>query len=170
MRTLVALLIVGAAAIPLAAQTKPPAPDPKWLSIDPGAHHVTLQLDAATSDKNGGLNFDGYTSGDLTLTVPAGWRVTVRMKNRDATLPHSVALVSGTDPLPVQMTAPAVAGAATPSATLGTDPGDSATMTFAAPAGHYRLFCAVPGHGMAGMWIWLDVSESARTPSLHAGD
>lgn len=170
MRTFIALIIANAVAMPLAAQAKPPAPDPRWLLSDAQARHVTLRLDAATSDKNGGLNFNGYTSGDLTVTVPTGWSITVRMVNHDATLPHSVALISATDPLPVQMTDPAVPGATTPSATLGTGPSDSATMTFTAPAGHYRLFCAVPGHGMAGMWIWLDVSESARTPSLHAGD
>ena len=170
MRIFEALLIAGMAAAPLAAQTKPPKPDPRWLTSDPRARHVTLQLDAATSDKNGGLNFDGYTSGDLTVTIPAGWSVTVRMTNHDATLQHSVALMSGTDPIPVQMTEPAVPSAATPSATLGTGPADSTTMTFTAPAGQYRLFCAVPGHGMAGMWVWLDVSDSARAPNLHAGD
>lgn len=170
MRTSALLIATLAAATRLAAQEQPPTPNPAWLSYDAHGRRLTLQLDAATSDRNGGLNFDGYTSGDLTLTVPAGWRVTIRMRNHDATLPHSVALIGANDAIPVQMTAPALPGAATPAALLGTAPRDSATMTFTPPAGRYRLFCAVPGHGLAGMWIWLEASDSARVPALRAGD
>jgi len=40
-------------------------------------------------------------------------------------------------------------------------------MRFAAqPAGEYLIFCGVPGHGAAGMWIRLRVSATATTPAL----
>ena len=35
-------------------------------------------------------------------------------------------------------------------------------------AGSFIVFCAVPGHGAAGMWIRLVVSDTARRPSLAA--
>jgi hypothetical protein len=40
-------------------------------------------------------------------------------------------------------------------------------MRFAAqPAGEYLIFCGVPGHGAAGMWIRLRVSAPAQAPAL----
>jgi sulfocyanin len=170
MRTTPVTLLALAVAAPLAAQDMPAAPDPRWITYDTATRQVTLQLDAATSPRNGGLNFEGYAGGDLSVTLPAGWSLTVRMANRDANLPHSLALIAASAPVPVQVSAPAVAGAATPDPVTGTPPHASASMTFTPPAGRYRLVCAVPGHAMAGMWIWLDVTDSVRVPILHAGD
>jgi uncharacterized cupredoxin-like copper-binding protein len=33
-------------------------------------------------------------------------------------------------------------------------------------AGAYMIFCAVPGHGLAGMWIRLKVSPTEKRPTL----
>jgi len=33
-------------------------------------------------------------------------------------------------------------------------------------AGDYLIFCGVPGHGAAGMWIRLRLSATAKTPAL----
>jgi uncharacterized cupredoxin-like copper-binding protein len=38
----------------------------------------------------------------------------------------------------------------------------------AASPGAYMIFCAVPGHGMAGMWMRLQVSATARRATLTA--
>ena len=34
------------------------------------------------------------------------------------------------------------------------------------PAGNYRFYCAVPGHGAAGMWIRLKVDPSVTAPRM----
>src|SRR3989454_10581615 len=42
------------------------------------------------------------------------------------------------------------------------------TIRFTAqPAGDYLIFCGVPGHGAAGMWIRFQVSASATAPALR---
>jgi uncharacterized cupredoxin-like copper-binding protein len=45
--------------------------------------------------------------------------------------------------------------------------GEADSVRFAAnKAGSYMIFCAVPGHGLAGMWIRLKVSPTEKRPSL----
>ncbi|PYO69343.1 MAG: hypothetical protein DMD71_04735, partial [Gemmatimonadetes bacterium] len=69
------LLAVGSVA--LAAQTSGPAVDPGWLRADSAARSVAVTLVAALTPASGGLNFNGFTGGALTVTVPTGWTVTL---------------------------------------------------------------------------------------------
>lgn len=156
-----------ALATPLAAQRAPAAADPTWLKGDPAARRVTLDLIAGETPANGGLNFNGAASGKVTVLVPEGWEVVVRVTNQDGNLPHSAELISGDGALPVQAVPPAVAGAETTRLMDGFARGDSSTFRFTAPAGSYRLFCAVPGHGLAGMWIGLTVTAKVTSPALR---
>jgi hypothetical protein len=71
-------------------------------------------------------------------------------------------------PLPTQPVGPAIPRAFTLNLGKGIPPAGTDDMRFTAePAGDYLIFCAVPGHGAAGMWIRLQVSAKARTPALR---
>ena len=48
----------------------------------------------------------------------------------------------------------------------GMNQGQTDVMRFTAtPAGSYRIFCGVPGHGLSGMWIWFKVDAAATAAS-----
>src|SRR5216684_4995311 len=142
----------------------PPAPAPQidcnWLSVDTTAKTATFQLTAGLTQLNGGLNFNGYNDGKLTLTVPAGWNVVIRFTNHDANLPHSAEVVDTTKPMPAgPVEPPAFPRAMTVRLMQGLASGEADSLRFVAnKAGSYMIFCAVPGHGLAGMWIRLKVS------------
>src|SRR5260221_3693950 len=93
-----------------AAQTATAKPqiDCNWLTVDTTAKTATFQLTSGLTPLNGGLNFNGFNDGKLTLTVPTGWTVVIRFTNHDANLPHSAEVVDTTKPMP----AGAVAAAA----------------------------------------------------------
>jgi hypothetical protein len=116
---------------------------------------------------NGALNFNGFRDGELTLVVPVGWTTQIAFRNHDGMLPHSAEVIAPQKPLPTQPVTPAIARAFTTSLATGLPPEGTDDMRFSAqPAGEYLIFCGVPGHGAAGMWIKLRVSSSATTPAL----
>lgn len=168
-RTLAALGLLLIAAAPAAGQTTPaPRPDPGWMTVDSAARRVTFELIAGMTTANGSLNFNGQKGGNLTFVVPRGWQVTLNFSNRDKNLPHSAQVVSAQGSVPMGPGTSAFPGAAS------TDPGTGVPATAAmepirftaSTAGDYRIFCAVPGHGMAGMWIKFIVSTTATSPSV----
>ena len=144
-----------------------PAVDPSWLQVDTVTKTVTFQLVAGLTGLNGALNFNGFRDGGLTLTVPVGWSVVMRFRNHDGMLPHSAEIIADTHPLPTGPVAPAFPRAFTLRLDQGLISEQTDDMRFIADGGgSYLIFCGVPGHGAAGMWIRLDVSGSLRTPSL----
>lgn len=151
------LALVAAAAVAAAK------PDPhRFLSVDAPHRVVSVSLLAGYDSSNNGFNFDGYGRGELTVTVPLGWRVRVTCTNR-AAVRHSCAVVKGA------MTArPAFRGAAVPAPLLGLRQGRTATFSFVASApGAFRLACLVPGHEEARMWDVLEVVRGGA-PSISA--
>jgi sulfocyanin len=143
-----------AAAAPAAA-----GPD-QWLKYDAGSNTVTFELVA------GPFNFNGFTSGGATLTVPAKANVVINFVNKDGT-PHSAEVVSGDGPIPNAATDPAIPRAYTNKVLKGLPQEASDAMRFTvAESGTYRMFCGVPGHGLSGMWIWMKVDPTAKTPSF----
>jgi len=94
------LLLLSA---PLCAAQSPaanPQIDCNWLTVDTTAKTATFQLTAGLTQLNGGLNFNGFNDGKLTLTVPTNWTVVLRFANHDANLPHSAEVVDTTKPMP----------------------------------------------------------------------
>jgi len=152
------------------AQTTQAQIDRTWLTVDTTAKTATFQLTAGLTQLNGGLNFNGFNDGKLTLTVPANWTVVLRFANHDANLPHSAEVVDTTKPMPAgPVDPPAFARATTVAARLlqGLGSGETDSVRFVAnKAGSYMIFCAVPGHGLAGMWIRLTVSATEKRPTL----
>jgi sulfocyanin len=159
------------AAYPAVAQREvaPQAIDPGWLSVDTTSRTVTFELIAGLTGLNGALNFNGFRDGGLTLTVPLGWTVVMHFRNHDGMLPHSAEVIPDTHPLPTQPVTPAFRGGVTIRLAEGLISEARDDLRFIADkGGSYLIFCGVPGHGAAGMWIRLVVSGSVRKPYLAA--
>lgn len=165
LRLALGLLLIGSLTVPARAQQQ--RVDPTWLSFDSGAKTARFQLIAGLTGLNGALNFNGFRDGGLTVVIPAGWTAEIAFKNHDGMLPHSAEVISPQTPLPAQPVSPAIPRAFTLKLSTGIPPEGTDVMRFAAqPAGEYLIFCGVPGHGAAGMWIRLRVSETAHAPTL----
>jgi Sulfocyanin (SoxE) domain len=163
------LMLLGGVLVGLCApgSVQQQAIDPTWLSVDAAAHAVRFQLIAGLTGSNGALNFNGFSDGRLTLVVPVGWQAELDFRNHDGMLPHSAEIISPSVPLPVQPVSPAIPRAFTLRLTEGLVSEATDTMRFMAqPAGDYLIFCGVPGHGAAGMWIRFQVSATATMPQL----
>jgi hypothetical protein len=164
-RFALAFALMCTLAVPLRAQQQ--QVDSKWLSFDPAAKTARFQLIAGLTGLNGALNFNGFRDGGLTLVIPVGWKAEIAFKNHDGMLPHSAEVITPQTPLPVQPVSPAIPRAFTLKLAEGLPPQGTDIMRFAAqPAGEYLIFCGVPGHGAAGMWIRLRVSATAPAPAL----
>jgi len=159
-----------AVALCLTAAVRPgPDIDPAWLSFDAPAKSVRVQLIAGLTGLNGALNFNGFSDGRLTVVVPVGWQTEIDFRNHDGMLPHSAEIIAPQTPLPTQPVPPAIPRAFTLRLTEGLVSEATDTIRFTAPpAGEYLIFCGVPGHGAAGMWIRVRVSVTAEAPALLA--
>src|SRR6266852_2344815 len=161
--SVIALLLLSAPICVAQSPTTQPQIDCNWLTVDTTAKTATFQL-------NAGLNFNGFNDGKLTLTVPLNWTVVLRFVNHDANLPHSAEVVDTTKPMPaVPVEPPAFPRATTVQGRLlqGLGSGETDSVRFVAnKAGSYMIFCAVPGHGLAGMWIRLRVAPTEKRPTL----
>ena len=154
----------------IAAQTTSTQPqiDNSWLTEDSVSKTATFQLTSGLTQLAGGLNFNGFNDGKLTLSVPTGWNVVIRFKNQDPNLTHSVEVVDTAKPIPAgPVDPPAFPHAMSTKLMTGLAAGDSDTIKFVAnKAGSYMIFCGVPGHGLAGMWLRLRVSPAEKRPTL----
>jgi len=159
---------VGAAAAQTATGGKI---DPTWLRTDAAGKTVDFKLVTGLTNNNGGMNFNGFGRGGLVLTVPQGWTVALHFKNEDPNLPHSVEVIPEAAAIPTGPVPPAFEHATTGRLEQGFSTGQGAEIRFAAAkAGSFLIFCAVPGHGAAGMWIRLAVSEATGTPALATAE
>jgi sulfocyanin len=141
-----------------------PADSTTFMTVNAAAKNVSINLYAAYGSANGGMNFNGGSKGDQTITVPLGWSVHIAFQNKDA-IPHSAILLPDHLPLPAQPDNPAIARAYTKDVTGGIPTDGTDTMDFtAAPAGNYLIVCGVPGHGPSGMYIKFVVSAEAKAP------
>jgi hypothetical protein len=136
-----------------------------WMYVDAKRHHVVINLVAAATADNNGFNYDGYSKGKGTFTVPEGWTVDWIFSNAGA-LPHSAALVATLKP-----GAPAVviglAPIQTANPTQGIGPKQEQYVSFnTISSGNYYLACLVAGHIESGMWDHFNVSASTTMPSI----
>ena len=160
------LLLLGTR---LPAQTPQAQVDTSQLTVDTATKTATFQLVAGQTNLNSGLNFNGFNDGKLTLTVPQNWNVVIEFANKDPNLPHSAEVVDTTKPMPAGPVDPTFARATTTKLMNGLASGEADTFRFVAnKAGSFMIFCAVPGHGLAGMWIRLTVSPTDKRPTLVA--
>ena len=144
------------------------APDTTWLKWNSATRTATFKLIAGIPGRaKSPFNFNGYTDGELILTVPENSTVVLNFVNDDGT-PHSAQVIA--DKLPVPNMAPeqsAIPRAYSKAVSEGIAQFGTDALRFkAAPAGSYLIFCGVPGHGLSGMWIRFKVSPDAKEPGL----
>jgi uncharacterized cupredoxin-like copper-binding protein len=149
--------------------------DPTWLTWDSGSSTATFKLIAGLQGGKSPFNFNGFTDDELTLVVPENSTVVVNFVNEDG-VPHSAEVIDAKKPIPNMSGEPAIPRAYTRKALEGLNQGETDFMRFkASPAGDYRFFCGVPGHGISGMYIGFSVKPDAKearldlTPGKTAG-
>lgn len=142
-------------------------PDPKWLTWNPDTRTATFALIAGlTGQVKSPFNFNGYVDGELTLVVPENSTVVMNFVNEDGT-PHSAVVIDDKEPMPNMAENAAIPRAYSAKASEGLGYFGKDVIRFkAAPAGAYRIFCGVPGHGLSGMWIKFKVSPDVTEPAL----
>ncbi|MGH7566271.1 MAG: sulfocyanin-like copper-binding protein, partial [Gemmatimonadota bacterium] len=65
---------------------------PEWMTVDPTAKTVTMDIQAGGSDVNNYWNYNGLYAGHGSFTVPQGYAVTINFTNADPTQPHSLGI------------------------------------------------------------------------------
>jgi len=157
---------------PAAAPAGPTAPTgpmtiPSWYEVDHDAGTVHMTLTAGSTPDNNYWNYNGAVRGELAITVPVGYTITIDLVNADPNMAHSVGISPeltnfAVPPAPE----PVFPGAITEnpgSMVDGTMPGETATITFVADtAGNYSAVCYVPGHSAVGMWLFFNVSDAGE--------
>ena len=147
-----------------AAATAPPS----WMTVDAAKKAVSFVIKMAENGTNGTFNFNGYARGDMTITVPLGWKVHMHVINiGEGAIPHSLEIAAVTEAMPSQGVSPAFDGAYTVQLVPGMGVGKSDSVDFTAnQAGKYWMMCGVPGHAEGGMWDWFVVSPTATEPTV----
>jgi len=132
---------------------------PDWLSYDSIKKQVHIKLIATENANNNGLNYNGYSQGNITLIVPTDWLINISLTNWDASATHDLILTRPfvEDNIPSELTGEYSAIKRAYIAPLFANGTDS--LSFTAKAGQYWLFCGVKGHGINGMWIKLIVNN-----------
>lgn len=145
-----------------AATTEAAAPDTGVVQYDTATKTVTFRL------VSGPFDFNGFTNGGATLTVPPGSTNVWNFEQNDGT-PHSAEIASGTGPVPNSGGNPAIPRAYTNKVVEGLVQGAKDVIRFTAPdSGTFRIVCGVPGHALSGMWLWLKVDPAAKNPMFGA--
>jgi hypothetical protein len=134
--------------------------DSQFVSFDAATNTVTFKLVA------GPFVFNGFGNGQATLTVPPKSNIVINFVQDDGT-PHSAEVQSGEGPTANSGGDPAIPRAYTNKVVEGLPQGATDVMKFSVPeSGKFRIVCGVPGHAAGGMWIWMAVDPSAKTPSF----
>ena len=167
---------VDAPAPPQRATTPPPTDPSQFLTLDTRKDNtIVFNAVGGYDDANNGLNFNGYSKGDATITVPAGWGLIINLWN-NAPIPHSLGIVTADQVTQATDYTFAFQGAYTPNPINGFT-GDQeqhlvaveSPLPLASP-GEFAIICVIPGHTPAGMWLNLVVDENATTATLDGPD
>ena len=141
---------------------------PDWFQMDAGSNAVSLNITAGSTSAQNYWNFNGFTQGNGSITVPVGATVTVNFANNDPNMAHSLGIEEWQDSFSGTIeVSPAFDGAVSSnpgSLTDATMPGESETLTFtASEAGEYVMICYIPGHAQIGMWVKFIVSADGTS-------
>lgn len=151
----------------LPAPPSGPLTMPAWFVVDNEARTVQVTLTAGETNANNYWNYNGATNGDIAITVPEGYTVTITQVNRDPNMAHSIGILDlpANFAMPPQPT-PVFAGAISQNPTSMIDatmPGETEDIEFVAgAAGTYGLVCLIPGHSAIGMWLYFIVSDDGQ--------
>jgi sulfocyanin len=142
---------------------------PDWFHVDEANKAVHMTITAGATDAINHWNFNGGHNGNMTITVPEGYAVTIEFKNADPNgMAHSLGISAGAASFGAMLEPnPVFPGAVTrnpTSMTDGTMPGQEETISFtAATAGQYAMVCFIPGHAATGMWVHFNVSSDGTS-------
>jgi hypothetical protein len=143
-----------------------------FLRLSAKPNTVEILVVAVFTDDNYGMNFNGYAKGQATYTIPKGWNVEVTFIN-PSPVPHSLIVVEKDALKSIQFKEPYFKGAVVPPAPkhLVGMAYEKGNFSFTAEeAGDYAFACGFPGHAAAGHWIALEISDTAKVPTLKLGD
>jgi FtsP/CotA-like multicopper oxidase with cupredoxin domain len=140
-----------------------PLTTPEWFHVLPEQRTVHMIITAGATPEQNYWNFNGALRGNMAITVPEGYTVTIDFSNHDPNMAHSLGIHAETAnfSVPPQPT-PVFAGAISqnPGSMIdGTMPTETEQITFVAErGGHYSMVCFIPGHSAIGMWLHFIVS------------
>jgi sulfocyanin len=161
----------AAPAAPAAAASQRPTIDPKnvaaSIQYDGATKTATIPVISGLTSNAGGWNFNGYARGEMTIVVPVGTNVVMPFYNDDI-VPHSVVIMPGSGKaIPSTPGDPAFRGSESNNPINGQMSGKRDDVRFTADkAGKYLMICGVPGHAASGMWVYFEVSATAKAPSV----
>jgi sulfocyanin len=138
-----------------------------WFHVDEANQAVHMTITAGATDAKNYWNFNGGYDGNMTITVPVGYTITIDLRNNDPNMAHSLGIsaeTSGFSAMP-DIT-PVFEGAVTSNPTSMMDatmPGQEESITFVADAaGEYAMVCYIPGHAATGMYVYFNVSADGE--------
>jgi uncharacterized cupredoxin-like copper-binding protein len=136
---------------------------PDWFHADDAGKTIHMTITAGATDLKNYWNFNGYTDGNMAITVPVGYSVMIDLVNKDPAMAHSLGVSTVTENFavvdPATVAFPGAITANPASMTEATLPGETESITFtAATAGSYTMLCFIPGHSAVGMWVHFNVS------------
>ncbi len=140
-----------------------------FLRLSSKPKTVKLTVIAAYTTNNYGMNFNGFSFGKATYTIPAGWNVEVDFIN-PSPVPHSAIVVEKDQVKKLQMGEPAFKGASVLKPAEGMSTNKASFQFTADEPGDYAIACGFPSHALAGHWIQFEVSANAKAPTLKLGD
>jgi sulfocyanin len=141
------------------------------MQADGANKKVHFEIVAGLTAENAAWNFNGQAEGDMTITVPQGWAVTMTFSNQDGDVPHSLYFLAGGPPFPDELpdeSAIPRAYSINLKNGIGAGKEDELRFTSGSP-GKFAMACGVFGHARAGMWDWFVVSTEAELPSVEIG-
>ncbi|NMP21623.1 sulfocyanin-like copper-binding protein [Sulfobacillus harzensis] len=159
-------MLAACGAAPSHVAVSPPFNPAQWVTQNSAQKRVTFHLYAGEGNR---MTFNGYGNGQMVLTVPTGWKVSVRFENVDNAQAHSAMIVPLKFHTNTEIPASALAfsHASTPNPTMGSTYGVQQSFHFAAnKSGTFALVCGIPGHAAMGMWDTLVISPTAAHASV----
>ena len=102
-----------------AAPAEPAVPSgemtmPQWMLVDNDARTVSMTITAGTTAENNRWNFGGAIKGEMLITVPVGYEVTLEFVHDDPVMVHSLGISTETGSFGAMIDAtPAFPGAMT---------------------------------------------------------
>jgi Sulfocyanin (SoxE) domain len=152
-----------------ASPVLPRPASPGWVVSDSAIRTATVSLEVTRPADAPSALINGFRAGGARVIVPRGWTVKWTWRNADSSAPHSLAVMTQREKIPLEGGRPAFSNAMTRMVTAGLPAGQTDQTTFEADeAGWFWLLCGVPEHALAGEWIELQVSREARAASAVA--
>lgn len=148
----------------------------KFMTVDPQNKSVTIQVIGGYTAADNWRNFNGYSNGGMTITVPVGYKVTLDYSN-DAGIPSDVGVFTQNRHLAFPGAGDSIQDIFL-NAGAGVMPGDSTKVTFtASQTGHFQIANYLDRFPQTGsglidyqsvdMWDNFDVVPSG-SPSMKA--